>query len=336
MKCFRCVARNTVQNKRDIAPVQTFRDVPYFVIASVLVLLSLFRWPSSKVFIILGTHFHIVPYSTLKVRRVKKASSYVPDNDVSTLHSTARENNVALVAPLLTDLEFTVNGGETTSGTFGMESSTDPRLLMAIPPPVRVGLIRILQTRCAADALPSALHALVNNGKIVSLAFTVLYLLFISIWFPFWLLALIVSEWGVYAVMTAAVFLTGRSIIRMIAFPGSNSGIAKEMETEFSKYSVRMLMAASNAIIEVLTILVPLNGSSSDLRGDTTASQWNHALSYKDRVLGVYLESLLYLFRQPPSSTHHKDPALTRFGNNRLTGDVGDLSGLTVRRLIWL
>lgn len=236
---------------------------------------------------------------------------------------------MALLAPLLrNDLALTVEGGD----SFGMETSTDPRL-MSVPAPVRFALIRILQTRCAADAVPSILYAVVNNGKIASLAFTAVYLLFLSIWFPFWLLALVVSEWGVYAVLIGALFFGGRSFIRMIAFPGSNSGIAKEIETEFSKYSVRMLLAASNAIIEVLSVLVPLSGSSegsSISRGDV-ASQWNHALSYKDRVLGVYLESLLYLFRQSPSATHHKDPDLTRFGNNRLTGDLGDLSGLTVR-----
>lgn len=239
---------------------------------------------------------------------------------------------MALIAPLLQN-DLALEGGDTDdySFAFGMEPTADPRL-MSIPAPLRFALIRLLQTRCVADVLPSVFHVLVNNGKITSLVFAAVYLLFVSIWFPFWLLALVVSEWGVYAILVSAIFFGGRSFIRMIAFPGSNSGIAKEIETEFSKYSVRMLLAASNAIIEVLSILVPLNGSSegsSISRGDV-ASQWNHALSYKDRVLGVYLESLLYLFRQPPSATHHKEADLTRFGNNRLTGDLGDLSGLTV------
>jgi hypothetical protein len=212
-----------------------------------------------------------------------------------------------------------------------METTTtsDPRL-MSIPAPLRLALIRILQTRCIADALPSVFHLFVHNGKITSLVFVALYLLFVSIWFPFYLLALAVSEWGVYTILMSAIIFGGRAFIRMIAFPGSNSGVVKEIENEFSKYSVRMLLAASNAIIEVLSVIVPGSSEGSSISRGDVASQWNHALSYKDRVLGVYLESLLYLFRQPPSATHPKVADLTRFGNNKLTGDLGDLSGLTV------
>ncbi|GAX21865.1 hypothetical protein FisN_30Hh066 [Fistulifera solaris] len=213
-----------------------------------------------------------------------------------------------------------------------METTTtsDPRL-MSIPAPLRLALIRILQTRCIADALPSVFHLFVHNGKITSLVFVALYLLFVSIWFPFYLLALAVSEWGVYTILMSAIIFGGRAFIRMIAFPGSNSGVVKEIENEFSKYSVRMLLAASNAIIEVLSVIVPGSSEGSSISRGDVASQWNHALSYKDRVLGVYLESLLYLFRQPPSATHPKVADLTRFGNNKLTGDLGDLSGLTLQ-----
>jgi hypothetical protein len=107
-------------------------------------------------------------------------------------------------------------------------------------------LRRCVTWKSAADALPTPFHVVVTNGKICALATVSGYLLFISLWFPFWLLSFLLTEYGVYAMAVCTIFLIGRSIIRLIAFPGASQKVTKEIEAEFAKYSVRMIVSASH------------------------------------------------------------------------------------------
>lgn len=63
---------------------------------------------------------------------------------------------------------------------------------------------------------------------------------------------------------------------------------------------------------------------------------WKQAKSYRDKVLAVFAEVLNYILNDGLQSTHPSSPELTKYGNNRLSGDVGDLSTLTVSTLVKL
>jgi len=58
---------------------------------------------------------------------------------------------------------------------------------------------------------------------------------------------------------------------------------------------------------------------------------WNRTKSYRDRVLGVHGDVLHYILNDGQQSCHPQSPDLTKYSHNRLSGDIGDLSGLTVR-----
>jgi hypothetical protein len=205
-------------------------------------------------------------------------------------------------------------------------------------PLVRRSLFGLVQLRTAADILPEILEMIVTSGKFSFLGLIGVYLIFLALWLPFWLLSFITSELGIYALAVVVVYIIGRAIIRLIAFPGSSHRVSSEMEKEFAKYSVRMLVASSNSIIDLATALISLSqGKSVSEDGSTNISfyevpnLWKRAKSYRDRVLAVYAEVLKYLFKGSGDiiSPSSQDSDLSKYGNNCLTGDIGDLSGLT-------
>jgi hypothetical protein len=255
--------------------------------------------------------------------------------------SSTQESNDALVAPLLrTDSGGgTGDGGDLDLSEYSSRQDTmevggvssDPRL-MSVPPIVRQVFTSCMRIRTAADALPKIFYDAATNGKTTAIVFVGVYVVIVVVWLPFWLLSFIVSEWGVYLLAVAAVFFVGRSVIRMIAFPGASRRVTGEMEAEFARYSVRMILSATHSLIELVSVVSPESGLSDARRKPDIPGIWRYAKTYRDRVLGVYLEVLLHLYGQPPSPSDGADVGCNKYGNNRLNGDVGDLSGLTVRQ----
>ena len=141
-----------------------------------------------------------------------------------------------------------------------------------------------------------------------------------------------------YTLLIGTIFLVGRSIIRLIAFPGSSQRVSSEIENEFSKYSVRMLISASNSIIDFAEAVSSKNSSGEEptftnqtLEYFEISSLWKRSKSYRDRVLGVYAETLHFILNDCQDTLGNSPSDLTKYGNNKLSGDIGDLSGLTVR-----
>lgn len=273
----------------------------------------------------------------------------------SKLLPSTQETDDALVTPLLARSDVVSDQGDdpdlasAAAGLFGsssgMEMSGAPTsngdiTRMISSPTLRRIVIQVVQVKSAADSLPSLFFTVVTNGKFSLMVFTAAYLIFISLWFPFWLLSFVTTEWGVYLLAVGTIFFIGRSIIRLIAFPGASQKVTAEIEAEFARYSVRMVTSAADSVIEVTSIL---SGSDKSGGDSTSASSnfstsyelpglWRRARSYCDRVLGVYLEVLLYIFQQPSeSSISNAASDLTKYGNNRVAGDIGSLSGVTVR-----
>ena len=239
----------------------------------------------------------------------------------------------------------TTPSSSVTSPTASSESA-----MLSSGPMSNAGVRRVVywfvQKRTLSDALPTPLQMITNNGKMSLVVFLGGYIFFIALWLPFWLLSFVTSEWGIYVLFFVSVFMIGRSIIRLIAFPGSSNRVSSEMEKEFNKYSVRMILSAANSLLDLASTISSANGgggggddkSSSSIVSYEIPTLWKRAKSYRDRVLGVYTEVLQYLLNKddvpPPTSSSSSSSAsasdLTPSGNNKLSGDIGDLSGLTV------
>mmetsp|Transcript_31650 Transcript_31650/g.46946 ORF Transcript_31650/g.46946 Transcript_31650/m.46946 type:complete len:965 (-) Transcript_31650:147-3041(-) len=232
------------------------------------------------------------------------------------------------------------NAGDTTMTTTGS-------LPTWIPFSLRRSIYRVVSYPTLADKIPFfVLQAIVSNGK---WAFPILLgvcAAFALLWLPFWLLSFLITEFGVYAILIGTVFFIGRVIIRLLAFPGSSFKVSGDIEAEFAKYSVRMLDAAVTCVMDLSTSVLSLSSTANQGSGGGGMSStnydvvtlWKRTKSYRDRVLGLYFDVLSYVYQDDASSTpdggsasHATMPHLTRHGNNRLNGDVGNLANVTTQ-----
>lgn len=99
-----------------------------------------------------------------------------------------------------------------------------------------------------------------------------------------------------------------------------------------------MLQSAIGSVIELTSTIASLdNTNASGAAYYDVASSWKRVQSYRDRVLGLYYHVLTYIYEEqgvpsvfPNNSNNNSNPQLNAFGNNRLSGDVGNLSWVTV------
>lgn len=199
-------------------------------------------------------------------------------------------------------------------------------------PMVRGTIASCLRIRTMADALPPILKPLVANGKMSILFFVGGQFFLFCAWIPFWILSFLISEMGVYCACLATIFVVGRGIIRMIAFPGSSHRISNEIEKEFTKYSVRVLTSSSTSLIELSEAILSNPGGTNNYYN--ILSLWKRCKSYRDKVLSVFKEVLQFTLQEHSGgnngiSSQQQQLGLNQYGNNLLIGDVGNLSGLT-------
>ena len=81
-------------------------------------------------------------------------------------------------------------------------------------PSMRRFVLRSLNVPTAADALPTALHVLVTSGKHSFITVPLFELVFCALWLPFYGLAYVITEWGVYALFVGTVVFIGRVVLR--------------------------------------------------------------------------------------------------------------------------
>lgn len=221
---------------------------------------------------------------------------------------------------------------ETTPGTSSTSASPADMILSSGPlanPVVRRAVYWALGVRTMADILPSAMMTVLHSGKFSVLVFVAVHLILLSLWLPFWVLSFALSETGVYALAVGVVFLVGRGIVRMIALPGASSRLSSEIEHEFAKYSVKIILASCAAVHDFATAIHSAGPELAVTKIYENIVLWKQAKSYRDKVLAVFAEVLNYILNDGLQSTHPSSPELTKYGNNRLSGDVGDLSRLT-------
>jgi len=169
----------------------------------------------------------------------------------------------------------------------------------------------LLRQRVMSDTITHPILVLLaTNAKYVALALLGVYVaVFIFIWMPLYLLARIVTEFGVYALLLSTGIYAGRCLLRLLAFPGTNVRVYGEVENEFTKYSCRMLDAASSALIDFcLSLSSNSNGvqsKSGQLLGNEEGwsivdvpATYKRVLIFRDRVLGTYLEVLTCILEE--------------------------------------
>lgn len=107
------------------------------------------------------------------------------------------------------------------------EASTTSQSMMTSGPMSNLYIRRVVYSalgiRTMADILPEPLHMIVHSGKLSIAFFLGGYVLIVGLWLPFWIFSFLVGEIGVYCSVVLSIFMIGRGIIRMIAFPGSSS-----------------------------------------------------------------------------------------------------------------
>lgn len=236
-----------------------------------------------------------------------------------------------LVAPLLlqTEADADSNGMPVSfhSGRGGYRDSSmmDPNGLVS----------RLLSIPCAADKLPSPFSAIVSNGKLAVAAVLGGYLVLLGFTLPVYLLSMVVTEWGVYVIFVGTIFLIGRGIIRMIAFPGASRKVTADIEGEFAKYTIRMIESAASCIVDVANALCVEEIHSGSYQ--QLPSLWQRVQSFRNRVLGVLLEVLVYMQNNSTNSLELSAGAtesiginFSQFGNNPIAGDIGSFASLPV------
>jgi hypothetical protein len=94
-----------------------------------------------------------------------------------------------------------------------------------------------------------------------------------------------------------------------------------------------MIQSSANCIIDLCSAILATNPSGTQATGTLAyydvPGLWARAKSYRDRVLGMYLDVLAYLYQEPTAAMANS--AETKFGNNPITGDIGNLTGLTTQ-----
>ena len=134
----------------------------------------------------------------------------------------------------------------------------------------------LYSSHCTSKHVASYCH----RGIILAAAFLGAYLVFISLWFPLRLLSFAVSEWGVYALATALIFVVACLIIRLNAFPGSLQQVSSESENGLSKYSVWMIHSAWNSLIDVAAAISSASNDPGDLKMSPHQIQVLHTMKF--------------------------------------------------------
>jgi hypothetical protein len=199
---------------------------------------------------------------------------------------------------------------------------------------------RIVSLPYLVDKLPGPAKIITANGKMAAVGLLALSAILTGLIFPFWALSKFITEIGVYALLCGLVLLIGRGIIRMIAFPGASRKVAGDIEGEFAKYSIRMIDVSCGCLHDIASVLCAEDVNQSTLI--QLPQLWGRAQNYRNRILGVFLDVLTYMqedsnslvlaetsdVNPPPPGPF--GPSFSRFGNNRLTGDIGCFGSLPV------
>ena len=76
----------------------------------------------------------------------------------------------------------------------------------------------------------------------------VVYLVVLVIWFPLWLLSLLISETGTWLALAGGIFWLGRQLARYLSYPGCFATVTRDIEKDYSRRLVQKLDATAQAL----------------------------------------------------------------------------------------
>ena len=175
----------------------------------------------------------------------------------------------------------------------------------------------LLYISTIGDFLTVGLLRLVSKEKAprlqyVLIATLTIYIFIVILWLPIFVLSMVLGENGVYLALACSIIWLGRSIIRMIAFPGASNRVLADIQGEFAKHSMRCLEAASEEIQELSQLVTATNGAQYALE-----VSWKRVCMYRRRVIAVLLQVIYTLLQD-------EDPIFgcdENYENNPLVGD---------------
>lgn len=172
-------------------------------------------------------------------------------------------------------------------------------------------LILFCNCKTAADAIPIPfVKIILDHAKLSALGLCLVYLIFLTTWSPLYLLSKVIGESGVYLSIVGFLFKIGRSVLRLIAFPGASSKVSREIENEFAKYCGKVLQKALLNIGDFASIVLHFENYSSSKTATTTTTtsgeqvivmnhdtkhRWQKAVYYKNHVIGMFSDILTCL-----------------------------------------
>lgn len=207
----------------------------------------------------------------------------------------------------------------------------------------------VLNIRTFGDSLWFPFDVITSNPKVSILSALGSWIVLDLFTLPFWTIStFFVRESLIYITILLAVAFLGRFIIRMIAFPGSSYRVYAEVEKEFTKYSINILDSAASNFCEFAAVILNKSYPNTMDRDNALKNHnlslpkknfgkfdvitiYRRAQSFKNRVLGVYLNVLICLFEQNGDGDFSDENSyLNEYGNNRLVGDIGKLNTISM------
>jgi hypothetical protein len=219
---------------------------------------------------------------------------------------------------------------------------TDPRFITN--PILRYSVLKFLSMPTVAECCYSDLFFLVvTHGRYTAFITLLLYVVTVVLaWIPMYLCTYVVSEFGVYLVSVLFIVYCGRAVLRLLAFPGISRKMVRDIEEQFTKYSVKLLTSAAETIAACPhQVLQQYAANASSSPPQVPVSVWLRTTQYRDRVVAVYAAVLTELYHESPigitsglsAATTPNSPAFDRYGNNQLHNcgnDIGNLTGVSV------
>ena len=125
-------------------------------------------------------------------------------------------------------------------------------------------LLTILLYQTLSNKLWLPFKTICNNPIIVLVVMFILYLLFLIIYIPLWLLSYIMTIYGSYIILIICIHYLALYISRMIAFPGCNASLQKQVSSEFIRRILNYLENLSKSLLDfTATLLLIVNGDIS-------------------------------------------------------------------------
>ncbi|CAM9794945.1 unnamed protein product, partial [Phaeothamnion confervicola] len=92
-----------------------------------------------------------------------------------------------------------------------------------------------VQIPSAADRLPSPWVLMARTPHVSVLLGAGVYVLFLAVWLPMYILSLAVTATGAWLALLGGVYVGGKELTRLLSYPGCSTTVQREMEREFTK-----------------------------------------------------------------------------------------------------